>query len=178
MLGLDRRKVELFLTQPEWEAAFERERDKIHAAAGDLVREIHHVGSTAIPGLVAKPIIDIALVLESMGQVGELTSMITPLGWLDRGEIKEGDHFFVLESEVDVRSHHLHVVEVNSSNLDEYLLFKAALLADATIVLRYAELKKQLKERFQEDRVAYTNSKEEFIQAVIDEYRKVATSDK
>ena len=151
----------------EWRQLFERERSALRERIGHLVVDIEHVGSTAVPGLDAKPIIDIAVAVPSAGVIPRLRRPLRELGYIDRGDAgADGGYIFVKESAPDVRTHHLHVVAVDDPQWHDYLLVRDKLRADETLRARYTELKRALQERFAEDRKGYTNAKNDFIDGV------------
>jgi GrpB-like predicted nucleotidyltransferase (UPF0157 family) len=126
------------------------------------------VGSTAVPDLDAKPILDIALALPSTEDVPRLQRPLGEPGYGYRGDAGgEGGHLFVKESAPAIRTHHLHVVAVDDPQWRERLLVRDKLRADEALRARYAELKKALQERFGEDRRGYTEAKNEFIRGLV-----------
>jgi len=167
MIGLQRHTVSLCDSNDEWRVAFDSERTRLLSTASGLIREILHVGSTAIPGLPAKPVVDMALVVSNFEVLPDLSFAIQPLGWIDRGYVREDNYLFVLESAPEFRTHHLHVVTVGSAQLEEYTVFKRALLEDPELRERYAALKRNLGEKYQGDRKAYTSGKSEFIESIL-----------
>jgi GrpB-like predicted nucleotidyltransferase (UPF0157 family) len=167
-IGLKRHTVRVVAHRAQWRGLFERELHALLECVGHLVVDIQHVGSTAVPGLDAKPIIDIALAVPSTGVIPRLGRALGDLGYIYRGDAGGvGGHLFVKESAPDVRTHHLHVVAVGDPQWREWLLFRDELRADETLRARYAALKKDLQERFAEDRRGYTEAKNEFIRGLV-----------
>lgn len=153
--------------RPEWRGLYERERRALLERVGHLVLDIQHVGSTAVPGLDAKPIIDIALAVSSTEVVPRLDRPLGEIGYVYRGDAgADGGRLFVKESAPKVRTHHLHVVAADDPQWHGWLLFRDELRADEELRARYALLKKALQERFAEDRKGYTDAKKEFIDGV------------
>ena len=167
MVGLQRGKVALAEYEDSWRESFSVERDRILKSSGDLIQEVLHVGSTSVQGLCAKPIIDIALVLNNFDKLSELSRILLGLGWIDRGWVREDNYLFVMESHPEVRTHHLHVVTEKSDQLKEYVMFKDALEGSEALVSEYGKLKRKLASAHPDDRETYTNSKGEFIQRVL-----------
>ena len=125
------------------------------------------MGSTAVPSLDAKPILDIAVAVASTQVIPRLRRPLGQLGYIYRGDAGEdGGHLFVKESAPDVRTHHLHVV-VDDLQWREWLLLRDSLRADEMLRTRYSELKKALQERFAEDRRGYTEAKNKFIRGLV-----------
>ncbi len=109
MVGLKRGTVQVAAYDPGWPALFEQERRVLHEHIGHLVLDIQHVGSTAVPGLDAKPIIDIAVAVASAAVIPQCRQPLGALGYIDRGDAgQDGGYLFVKESAPEVRTHHLH----------------------------------------------------------------------
>ncbi len=167
-IGLKKGTLRVVAHRPEWRGLFERERRALWDSVGDLVLDIQHVGSTAVPGLDAKPIIDIAAAVPSEEVLPRLEGPLRGLGYIYRGDAGgDGGHIFVKESAPEVRTHHLHVVEAHDPQWRRWLLFRDMLRADETLRAAYARTKKGLQERFGEDRKGYTRAKDEFVRGVV-----------
>jgi len=168
MLGLKRDTVQVVTYHADWHDLFEQERRVLHKHIGHLVVDIQHVGSTAVPGLDAKPILDIAVAVASVTVIPQCRPLLCALGYLDRGDAGiDGGYLFVKESAPDVRTHHLHIVARDDPRWGNYLRFRDVLKADETLRTRYATLKKAVQEQFSQDRKAYTASKHTFIQDIL-----------
>ncbi len=168
-IGLKRHTVRVVAHRAEWHELFERERHSLQERVGTLVVDVQHVGSTAVPGLDAKPILDIALAVPSAEDVPHLRGPLGDLGYIYRGDAgNDGGHLFVKESAPDIRTHHLHVVAVDDPQWREWLLFRDMLTADEPLRAKYGGLKKALQGRFAEDRKGYTEAKNEFIRGLVD----------
>ena len=166
-IGLKRGTVRVVAHRAKWRQLFERERRALRERIGHLVVDIQHVGSTAVPGLDAKPIIDIAVAVPYAGAIPQLRQPLCELGYIDRGDAgADGGYIFVKESAPEVRTHHLHVVAIDDPQWRDYLQFRDKLRADETLRTRYTEFKKALQERFAEDRKGYTSAKKGFIDGV------------
>jgi GrpB-like predicted nucleotidyltransferase (UPF0157 family) len=167
-LGLKRDTVRVVAHRAEWQELYEEERRALLVRVGHLAVEVRHVGSTAVPGLDAKPIIDIALAVRSTQDVPRLVGPLGDLGYIYRGDAgSDGGHLFVKESAPDIRTHHLHVVAADDPQWREWLLLRDKLRADEALRARYAGLKRALQERFVEDRRVYTEAKNEFIRDLV-----------
>jgi GrpB-like predicted nucleotidyltransferase (UPF0157 family) len=154
---------------PEWPARFNQERGHLrHAIAPWAVGDIHHVGSTAVPGLDAKPIIDILV------GVGDLTTSracfepLAELEYLYAPYLPEEMHWFC-KPDPGRRTHHLHVVPRDAPRYREELAFRDHLRANPGKARDYAELKHRLAARFEYDREGYTRAKADFIQRILRE---------
>ena len=168
MIGLKRGIVSVVEYDPGWAPlAIERCR-AVRDACGDLLADVQHVGSTAVPGLPAKPILDIAAGSVGTGAMLGIIGRLTHLGYIYRGDQGDaGGHLFALESPPDLRTVHLHVVEHGSPQWRDYLRFRDLLRDSPALRKRYAELKQDLAKRHPNDREAYTDSKAGFIREVL-----------
>jgi len=170
-IGLQKGTVQVVPYNEEWKALYEHERALIQGILGTLVVDIQHVGSTSVVGMVAKPIIDIAVALESFDDLPVITPMLEKMGWNYRGSVSgaEGqDHLFVKESAPLFRTHHLHVNEYGNDEWNGYLRLREILRTDASARQRYANLKRDGQRKYPNDRKSYTASKEEFIRSLLE----------
>jgi GrpB-like predicted nucleotidyltransferase (UPF0157 family) len=153
----------------EWPRMFERERAAVGAALGDMVVSIEHVGSTAVPGLAAKPIIDLLVGVRSL--VTARTRAPEPLRHLGYVLIPEyeswlPDEMFFRKSGRGPWTHHLHVMEPSNPQWERRVLFRDYLRAHPEAASEYAALKKSLAARFGDDIAAYRDAKHEFVETV------------
>jgi GrpB-like predicted nucleotidyltransferase (UPF0157 family) len=159
--------VEVVTYDPAWPSKFVEERAVLEGLlARWIVAEIEHVGSTAVPGLAAKPVIDIMVPVESLeasrGSI-EAASRAGYLYWPYKADVM---HWFCKPSAAH-RTHHLHIVPFRSPLWFDRLRFRDALRGDSELAERYAELKLQLAKRYRFDREAYTEGKADFVAAVL-----------
>jgi GrpB-like predicted nucleotidyltransferase (UPF0157 family) len=130
---------------------------------------VQHVGSTSVPHLPAKPILDIAASVHNLAVIPELVEKLTSIGYIYRGDGGDnGGHLFVRESMPGIRTIHLHVVARDGRQWRNYLYFRDLLRRDVRVRTQYAELKKQLERTFRNDRKAYTVAKEDFIRRILE----------
>ena len=168
MLGLERGTVHIVPSDNEWPTAFAQERHCLCQRIGHLVLDIQHVGSTAVPGLAAKPIIDIAVAVASPADMQRCRPLLVELGYLDRGDAgREGGYVFVKERAPAARTHHLHMVTIDDPQWANYLRFRDRLRADPALRIEYASLKRKLQERFACDRQGYTAAKDAYIRRIL-----------
>lgn len=153
---------------PNWKTEFERIRDFLLGHIGDLVLEIKHVGSTSVPGLCAKPIIDLVAIMDSYEVFPEIVSRLEKIGFLHEGDggIKEREVFKRLIPD-DFMDYHFYVYPKDSEENRRHTLFRNALLADKRLADEYGKLKMRLIGEVNGDRVLYTDSKTDFILGVI-----------
>ena len=148
---------------PGWPARFEIERARIAPLLPGA--EIHHIGSTAVPGLPAKPIIDVMALVDDMDAA--VPALIERGGYRypEATNAMLTDRRFLCRPSPAARTHHLHLAD-DRAVLDRHLRFRDALRADAALAAAYGELKLRLAERHRRDREAYTDAKTKFIDAV------------
>jgi len=154
---------------PNWKTEFERIRDYLMEQIGDLVLEIKHVGSTSIPGLCAKPIIDIVAVMDSYDVLPAIIARLEKVGLKHNGDqgIKEREAFKRLIPD-DFMDYHFYVCPKDSEENRRQTIFRNALLNNRDIADEYGKLKMRLVDEVNGDRVLYTDSKTGFILGVID----------
>jgi GrpB-like predicted nucleotidyltransferase (UPF0157 family) len=151
-----------------WPARFEQERAALEDAIGEwAVGGIHHVGSTAVPGLDAKPIVDILVGVESLPAARACFEPLAKLGYLHAPYRPEEMHWFC-KPHPSQRTHHLHLAPVGSRRYEEELAFRDLLRSDRETAAAYAALKNRLAVRFADDREAYTEAKAEFIRVALE----------
>jgi GrpB-like predicted nucleotidyltransferase (UPF0157 family) len=168
MIGLKRNTVRLVEHDPDWaELAAIACRD-VREASGELIVEVQHVGSTAVPDLPAKPILDIAAAVGSFELLPELTQRLVGIGYVYRHDSgDEGGHLLAFDSAPEIRMIHLHVVEWGSTQWRNYLRFRDLLRQSPEIRQSYAQLKRDLASTWPGDRESYTAGKADFIRQVL-----------
>src|SRR5690606_35461109 len=145
----------------------EAERVQLEAALAPWLRgPLDHIGSTAVPGLLAKPIIDIMAPVRDLPSSIEARLAVGPLGYQYFPYRSDVMHWFCKPS-ADRRTHHLHLVPVTSTLWKARLLFRDYLRRTPAAASEYARLKIELAERHRLDREAYTEAKSSFIEAVV-----------
>jgi GrpB-like predicted nucleotidyltransferase (UPF0157 family) len=176
MIGLERNVVRLTPYNPAWKALYEIEKRRILEVVGKVILDIQHVGSTALPGGAAKPIIDIAIAVESYEKAFASVEPIVELGYEYLGENGvPRRHYFVKR---DPRStHHIHMNELHSQDWENQILFRDYLLAHPELVQEYTRLKLRLADQFSSDRLAYAEGKAPFIEHVLQLARAELSSD-
>jgi GrpB-like predicted nucleotidyltransferase (UPF0157 family) len=161
--------IRLVPADPGWPGRFELERELLEAVIGEWVEGgIHHVGSTAVAGLEAKPIIDILVGVRDLGSARGCFEPLADLDYLYASYLPEKMHWFCKPDPAH-RSHHLHLVPVNSPRYRDELAFRDRLRTDPQLAADYATLKRDLARRYPDDREAYTAAKSEFITTALTE---------
>lgn len=147
----------------EWPGRFAAEQAVLADAIGSWATGgIHHVGSTAVPGLDAKPIIDILAGVDSLEAARDCFEPLAGLDYL-HAPYRPGEMHWFCKPHPSRRTHHLHLVPTGSNRFNDELAFRDRLRTDRALATEYASLKRDLAQRFPDDREAYTEAKTEFI---------------
>lgn len=162
--------VQIVEYDPQWPALFVAERDTLRALPDNPLIEIEHFGSTAVPGLAAKPVVDIMASVARLDDVEAFTRHLLTVGyaWVDVGFRER--HFFV-KSASEGTGFHLHLIPADAWVEKSERLFRDWLIAHQRVAEAYALLKTDLAERFATDVRGYTKAKSEFISAVVNDAR-------
>lgn len=164
MIGLKRNTLRVVEHDPAWAMLAFEACQAVRNACGELLADVQHVGSTAVPELPAKPILDLAAAAVTIESMVQIAGRLASIGYCDRGDRGDaGGHLFVLDSSPGVRTIHLHVVQRGSSQWRDYLRFRDLLRHSPALRKRYEELKRNLADVCRDDREAYTASKAGFI---------------
>jgi GrpB-like predicted nucleotidyltransferase (UPF0157 family) len=151
---------------PAWPAMFERLRAPIWAIIGDVATSIEHVGSTAVPGLAAKPIIDITIVVPTPAALAVVIERLPTLGYTHRGDLGVPGREAFRRAE-GTPTHHLYACVAGADALRNHLAVRDSLRQDPGLVRAYGDLKKHLADRFTNDIDGYIDGKTEFILAIL-----------
>jgi GrpB-like predicted nucleotidyltransferase (UPF0157 family) len=151
---------------PLWPRVFEELRASLVAAVGDLAVTVEHIDSTAVPGLAAKPIIDLDLVVASPEDIPAAIARLAALGYTHQGDPGiPGREAFL--SPARGTSHHLYACPSDGGEFRRHVLFRDYLRTHPRAARHYGRLKRSAALRFREDRVAYVGAKSRFIEAVL-----------
>jgi len=152
---------------PRWPARFDEEQRRVREVLGARAIAIEHVGSTAVPGLGAKPIIDIMVgVRDLAGAFDDCSAALQSIGYLYVPRRLPDRHFFQ-RGPWGARTHHLHLTEFGGAMWERYLLFRDYLRTHPDVARQYYELKRQVAARPGIDRAAYNAAKRSLIDGVI-----------
>ncbi len=152
---------------PSWPERFEEERAALADAIGDWVfGGIHHVGSTSVSGLEAKPVIDILVGVRGLEESRSCFDRLDTLGYLYAPYRSNEMHWFC-KPHPSRRTHHLHLVPADSPRFRDELAFRDYLRAHRDVAEEYGALKRRLAKELEHDREAYTDAKSEFIRATV-----------
>ena len=158
---------------PMWPAIFEIERDRLNALFGADAVVIEHIGSTAVPGLGAKPIVDVMLGVPDLAIVERKIPELVAGGYRYVPEFEKAipERRYLVKTQGHPGYFHLHAVVYAGPFWKRLIAFRDALRADAALAADYWKLKRRLAARFPNDRAAYTDAKSDFIRAVIERTR-------
>jgi GrpB-like predicted nucleotidyltransferase (UPF0157 family) len=127
-----------------------------------------HVGSTSVPGLVAKPVVDMLAAVESLKDAPAIVDALEAAGWVFWPDDPGRDfRLWFLRPRPEARTHHLPVLRRGDTHAVALLAFRDALRADERLASAYAQLKCQLAEQYPKNRNAYTNAKSDFVAGVL-----------
>jgi GrpB-like predicted nucleotidyltransferase (UPF0157 family) len=155
-----------------WPRIYEEESIRIRGSVGGIIRSIEHVGSTSVPGLLAKPLIDIIVGVDGRDDAERCRVLLQPLGYNDASTGDNPDWFYCLAKTTHVPGFHLHLVREGSTHHLKHILFREWLRTHPADAEAYRELKINLAEKNRNDRVAYTNGKADFINEIVEKAKK------
>ncbi|GAA0418884.1 GrpB family protein [Agaribacter marinus] len=156
------RKIEVKPYDEYWNSMFENEAKKLHGIFGPEIIKIHHIGSTAVNGLKAKPIIDMMPVVKDIHRIDEYNSAMISIGYEPNGENGiSGRRYF--QKGGDNRTHHVHIYELGNPEIERHLAFRDYLRANQDVVKEYGDLKKELSQQFPYDIASYIKGKEQLV---------------
>lgn len=166
-MALKRGIVELEEFNENWFKEYEIEKEFLSEKLDDIAREIHHVGSTSIKGLMAKPVIDILIVIDNLENISEVEEILKDYGYSNRGHQGVEDRYFFAKGPEDARTHYIHFVEKNSNTYYNLVYFKKYLIDHQEYITKYCDIKKDLASKYADERSKYTGGKSEFITEVV-----------
>ena len=157
-------RVEVVPHDPRWRDAFEAEAKKVAAALGENVVAVHHVGSTSIPDIYAKPVIDLLVEVRDVNEVDGRSPSMESLGYEALGEYGiPGRRYFRKDDREGIRTHHVHAFEAGSAEVVRHLAFRDYMIAHPVDAQRYSELKRRLAEEHPQSMDDYMDGKDGFI---------------
>jgi GrpB-like predicted nucleotidyltransferase (UPF0157 family) len=157
--------------QTSWPDQFQQLRDRLNETLGPLAERIEHVGSTSVPGLWAKPIIDLDIVVSSTSGFESVRRRLDEQGYDYLGDqgVPGREAFALRDREPTTPEHHLYVCRADSVELQRHLAFRDYLRTHPERTAKYCALKRDLAVKFRNDRIAYTDAKGEFITSALRE---------
>ena len=162
-LSSEQREVELVPHNPEWSQQADQEISRFLENFAFPIIGIYHIGSTSVPGIKAKPILDFVMEVEDLDDVINAIPEFESLGYQSKGEYGiPGRQFFTRDTDGD-RTHHLHVFQKGHPDIERHTVFRDYLRANPEAAKAYEELKEELANRFPKQSGSYTEAKSDFI---------------
>lgn len=173
------RKVEVVPHNPKWRDAFAAEKQQIWQVFGDNLVAIHHIGSTAIPDIYAKPIIDLLVEVKAIAKTDQYNLSMEALGYEAMGEFGiPGRRYFRKNNAAGVRTHHVHTFEVGKPEVEKHLAFRDYMIVHLEDAQQYSNLKRELARKYPYDIHSYMDGKNQFIQQMNEKAAKWRESQK
>ncbi len=157
-----KRQIVVVPYDPQWPVMFKNEVAAISRVLGDHIIHSHHIGSTAVPGLKAKPTIDILLEVKDVTLLDEYDAGMNSLGYILKGEHGIPGRRFYLKGLYN-RTHHVHAFNVGSTHVRRHTAFRDYLIAHPSIAREYEELKLRCAAECDNDSNKYCDGKDEFV---------------
>lgn len=165
------RRIQIVPYDPAWPEAFALEAAALRRVFDPIMRSIHHVGSTSVPGLAAKPVIDILVVVEDTSALGRLDTEMERLGYRVRGECLDAGgtpgRFYYSKPAEGPRTHHVHVCGEGHFQIPEFLFFAAYLREKPEVATEYERLKRGALGDGGATNVVYMERKHDWVRATI-----------
>lgn len=155
-------KIEVVPYNSSWPMLFEKEKLALIRNVGSVIKKIHHIGSTSVEGLSAKPIIDLILEVESLNTLDKLERTFIKLGYESMGELGISGRRYYRKGG-DNRTHQIHAFEVGDANITRHLAFREYLKAHPEIKQDYSKLKVKVARECQNNIELYCDGKDSFI---------------
>ncbi|HEY4483328.1 MAG TPA: GrpB family protein [Candidatus Paceibacterota bacterium] len=172
IIGLKRRTVSLVSHNKSWAKLFEAEKKRLQKILGKDAHAIEHIGSTSVPGLAAKPVIDISVGLADFKRGRAIIKKMTKAGYAHRPNWGRPDqHILFAKGNDKSRTHYLHFIKFRGVTWKKDLLFRDYLRSHPVVARQYGELKNKLAKLYPNDRGLYTTAKTSFITKVLEQAR-------
>lgn len=167
-LGLKRGIVQLEPHDKQWDEAAIQTIKNLKSILGDDAVDIQHIGSTAIPAIKAKPIIDIAVGVTDFEKIMSYNEQLQKDGIFYRGSDVENQILYVMgDMENDTRTHHIHIVKWNGIEWKNYIHFRDYLNDNENMALQYQKVKEELESKYADNRGLYTKGKKDIIDIIL-----------
>jgi GrpB-like predicted nucleotidyltransferase (UPF0157 family) len=157
------RQVQVVAHDPSWQERFREEANQLYATLGQEVIAIHHIGSTSIPNIYAKPIIDILIEVQDIDRIDDYNPLMRQMGYLPKGENGLTGRRYFIKGDEEYRTNHVHIYERGHPDIERHLNFRDYLQIHPEDAYRYSMLKEELARRFPTDIDAYQSGKAELI---------------
>jgi GrpB-like predicted nucleotidyltransferase (UPF0157 family) len=148
---------------PEWPKQFRAEAEKLSELLGDTALGIHHIGSTAVPGLAAKPVVDLMVEVTNLETIQSMTGEFNKAGYEVLGESGIPGRHFVTRNSDGVRTHDIHIFQTGHTEIEQMILFRDRMRENPSEAEAYSIMKYELANQYRHDPIRYTQEKSEFI---------------
>lgn len=159
------RNVEVSSPRKEWSLMFQEECGKLKNTFGNLVVNIYHIGSTAIPNIKAKPVIDIMIEVINIDEVDKFNHQMEQLGYITFGENGIPNRRFFSKGG-DNRTHHIHIFEQGNSEITRHIVFRDYMIAHPEEAQKYSQLKQNLADKYPTNIEMYIEGKNDYIKSI------------
>ena len=159
-----KRKIEVIEYNPEWPKLYSIEIELVKRVLSSEILKTHHIGSTAVPNLAAKPVIDILLEVKDVDRLDKYDAEMEQLGYSPKGEFGIPARRFYLKGEI-YRTHHIHAFNENSFDIKRHLAFRDYLIANPVAANEYGRLKLESAKKCNDDIAEYITLKSVFIKS-------------
>lgn len=167
MLGLNKDIVMLVPHQDDWHLEYEKERKSLEKVMAGYALDIQHVGSTSLPGISAKPILDIAVAVKDKKVLEELIPIMTDAGYDVKNSIDDLGEILARKGTPDCRTHYIHIEVLGSEFWNNHILFRDYMLNHPEYISEYEKVKVDAFTHFKDERKKYTSAKNDFIQKIL-----------
>jgi GrpB-like predicted nucleotidyltransferase (UPF0157 family) len=161
----NKRIIEVVSHNPKWEQKFKEEANKIKKIFEEIFIDIYHIGSTAIPAIKAKPVIDIMVEVKDINKVNRYNKQMEKLGYVALGEYGIPKRRFFQKGGTK-RSHHVHIFEKGSPQIKRHIDFRDYLISHPKVAKKYSRLKENLAKKYRYDIDKYQEGKESFMKKI------------
>lgn len=173
VIGLKRGEVKLAPYSDEWGVIADGIIKELNNILAEIAVDIQHIGSTAVKGMAAKPIIDIVVGVRNIKDIEKYIPRLEESGYIKRPRDVENQELFVCgDFSQNTRTCHIHIVKYNEEAWNNYIKLRDYLISDRCKAKEYERLKKKLAERYPDNRTAYTKGKSNLIESFIEEAEK------
>lgn len=170
-LGLAREAVQVVPYQPEWALFFQEEAALLRSVLQESALQVEHIGSTAIAGMEAKPILDILVAVTHLAQAKTFVSAIEALGYEYLPDEPPSDRLFFAKGPCSRRTHHLSLAEPTATFYRSMIMFRDYLRTHTQVAEAYRRLKRELAQKYPNQRALYTEGKGPFVERVLEPAR-------
>lgn len=160
------RRIEVVPYDPNWLAMFDAEAEDIAVILGAELVAIHHIGSTSIPAIKAKPVIDLLVEVHDIEKMDDFNADMVALGYEPMGEYGIPGRRFFRKPDEFTRTHHVHVFGAGHPDIERHLDFRDYLIAHPEEAQAYSRMKEGLAREYPEDVERYTEGKDAFIKEI------------